>query len=234
MRFWTARTIVWVLLRIILSWVGGIRFEGRENVPRKGGVLVTPNHFSDGDPPIIGFALPRACYFMAKEELFAMKFWGKVIVWLHGFPVKRYTADRAALKRAETLLKEGEVVVIFPEGQLSETGTLQPFLPGVILIAQRAQVPLLPVAMIRVNEMMPYGELKPRRIRKPLIIRFGKPVSAEELTGGLKGSAGYEKGAERLSQMVQALLDDKPYPALEPLAPPQPSVAEKTEESSAD
>ena len=230
MRFWTVRTIVWVLLRILLSWVGGIRFEGRENVPRKGGVLVTPNHFSDGDPPVIGFALPRACYFMAKEELFAMKFWGKVIVWLHGFPIKRYSADRAALKRAEQLLKAGEAVVIFPEGKLSEDAKLQPFLPGVLLIAQHAQAPILPVAMLRVNEMMPYGELKPRRIGKRLIIRFGKPVTAEELTGGLRGGAGYEKGAERLRQLVQALLDDKPYPALEPLVSDQPSIEAKAEE----
>lgn len=194
MRFWTVRTIVWVLLRILLSWVGGVRFEGRENVPRKGGVLVTPNHFSDGDPPVIGFALPRACYFMAKEELFAMKFWGKVIVWLHGFPIKRYSADRAALKRAEQLLKAGEAVVIFPEGKLSEDAKLQPFLPGVLLIAQHAQAPILPVAMLRVNEMMPYGELKPRRIGKRLIIRFGKPVTAEELTGGLRGGQVMRRG----------------------------------------
>jgi len=167
---------------------------------------------------------------MAKEELFAMKFWGKVIVWLHGFPIKRYSADRAALKRAEQLLKAGEAVVIFPEGKLSEDAKLQPFLPGVLLIAQHAQAPILPVAMLRVNEMMPYGELKPRRIGKRLIIRFGKPVTAEELTGGLRGGAGYEKGAERLRQLVQALLDDKPYPVLEPLVAEQPSIEAKAEE----
>lgn len=218
MRFWTVRSIVWVLLRIILSWVGGVRYEGRENVPRKGGVLITPNHFSDGDPPVIGFALPRACYFMAKEELFEMKFWGKLIVWLHGFPVKRNTADRAALKRTESLLKAGEAVVIFPEGKLSEDGALQPFLPGVILMAQRAGTPILPVAMLRVNEMMPYAELKPRRIGKPLVVRFGKPVSTEELTGGLKGGAGYDEGAKRLHALVQALLDGAPRPSFEPAA----------------
>ncbi len=230
MWFWIVRSIVWILLRIILSWVGGIRFEGRENVPRKGGVLVTPNHFSDGDPPVIGFALPRACYFMAKEELFEMKFWGKMIVWLHGFPVKRNTADRAALKKAEMYLKAGEPVVIFPEGQLSEDGNLQPFLPGVIMVAQRAGVPILPVAMLRVNEMMPYAELKPRRIGKPLIIRFGKPISTEELTGGLKGSEGYHKGAERLHSLVQALLDGKPYPVLEPLASTTQAIVNSSEE----
>src|SRR5579885_2958350 len=100
------RPIAWVLLRIAFALLGGIRFEGRENVPKRGGVLVTPNHISDADPPTMGIAMPRACYFMAKEELFHMRFLGALIRWLHGFPVKRYTADRAALRYAENLLEQ--------------------------------------------------------------------------------------------------------------------------------
>ena len=214
MLFWTVRSIVWVLLRLIFWWSGGLRVEGGRNVPQRTGCLIAPNHFSDGDPPIVGFALPRACYFMAKEELFSMRFWGKLIRILHGFPVKRYTADRAALKYAENRLKEGEAVVIFPEGKLSEDGNLQPFLPGLILIAQRANVPIIPTALIHTNLLMPYAELKPRRIGKAMIVRFGEPVTAEQLTGGVKGSAGFEEGAKRLHSMVQALLDNESYPAL--------------------
>lgn len=213
------RSIVWTLLRILFSYTGGFRVEGRKNVPLKTGVLIAPNHFSDSDPPIVGFALPRYCSFMAKEELFDMKFWGKLIRILRGFPIKRNTADRNALKFAEGLLKQGEAVVIFPEGKLSEDGNLQPFLPGLLLVAQRANVPVIPTALIHTTLLMPYAELKPRRFGKPIIVRFGKPVSVEQLTGGLKGSEGYQRGAERLHQLVQALLDDKPYPALEPLIP---------------
>ncbi len=95
MPFWIVRPIMWTLLRIVFFIFGGIRFEGREHVPSRGGVLVTPNHISDCDPTAIGVALPRACYVMAKEELFEMKYIGALIRWLHGFPVKRYTADRS-------------------------------------------------------------------------------------------------------------------------------------------
>jgi 1-acyl-sn-glycerol-3-phosphate acyltransferase len=214
MLFWIVRSIVWILLRLIFWWVGGFRVEGRHNVPKRTGCLIAPNHFSDGDPPVVGFAMPRACYFMAKEELFSIRFWGKLIRILHGFPVKRYTADRTALKFAESRLKEGEAVVIFPEGKLSEDGNLQSFLPGLILIAQRAGVPIIPTALIHTNLMMPYSELKPRRIGKPLIVRFGEPVTVEQLMGDLKGSAGFEEGARRLHAMVQALLDNRPYPQL--------------------
>lgn len=226
MFFVIVRSIVWVLLRLIFSYTGGFRVEGRENVPQRTGALISPNHFSDSDPPVIGFAVPRFCYFMAKEELFEIKFWGKLIRILRGFPVKRYSADRAALKYAEELLKQGEAVVIFPEGKLSEDGSLQPFLPGLIMIASRANVPIVPTALINTVLMMPYAELKPRRIGKPIIVRFGEPVSVEYLTGGLKGSEGYQRGAERLHQLVQALLDGKPYPVLEPLTP-APKVAPK-------
>ena len=54
MPFWFIRPITWTLIRILYWFTGGIRFEGRENVPLTGGVLVTPNHISDSDPPTVG------------------------------------------------------------------------------------------------------------------------------------------------------------------------------------
>jgi 1-acyl-sn-glycerol-3-phosphate acyltransferase len=205
--FWTVRSIVWILLHMIFRIYGGIRFEGRQNVPKRGGVLITPNHFSDADPPTIGLALPRACYFMTKEELFDIKFWGWLIKVLRGFPVKRYTADRAALRRCEELLKEGEAVVVFPEGKLSEDGKLQPFLPGALMAAQRAGVPIVPVALVATDKLMPYGLVKPRHAGQPIIVRFGKPITVAELTNNAKGSDALKLGAERLRLLVQALLD---------------------------
>ncbi len=205
MRYRIVRAIVWTLLRLLLTFTGGIRIEGKENVPQTGGVLITPNHISDADPPVVGFALPRFCYFMAKEELFSIRFWGTLIRWLHGFPVKRYTADRASLRYTEERLKEGEAVVIFPEGQLSETGKLMELLPGALLVAQRANVPIVPTILLYTNDLMPYGELKPRRIGKPLIVRFGKPVTMAELTGGTKGSEGLKLAAVRLREILLKL-----------------------------
>ena len=217
--FWTVRSIVWVLMHLMYRIYGGIRFEGRHNVPKRGGVLITPNHFSDADPPTIGIALPRACYFMTKEELFHIKFWGWVIKVLRGFPVKRNTADRAALRRCEELLKEGEAVVVFPEGKLSETGKLQPFLPGALMAAQRAGVPIVPVGMVATDKLMPYGLLKPRHAGQPIIVRFGKPITVAELTNNGKGGDALKLGAERLGLLVQALLDGNSEYTLPPLAP---------------
>lgn len=219
MPYWIVRPIMWILLRIVFFIFGGIRFEGREHVPLRGGVMITPNHISDCDPTAIGVALPRDTYFMAKEELFDMKYVGTLIRWLHGFPVKRYSADRTALRFAEELLEKGECVVIFPEGKLSETGQLQPILPGALLIAERAKVPIVPTIIIGTDVIMPYGETKPRRIRHKVIVRFGPPVTVAELKGGQKGGEALKRGAERLGALMKAVQENKPYPPADPPPP---------------
>jgi 1-acyl-sn-glycerol-3-phosphate acyltransferase len=214
MLFWIVRSIVWVLLRILYSALGGLRIEGRENVPRKGGVLIAPNHISDADPPTVGFALPRDSYFMAKEELFQTRFIGPLIRALHGFPVKRYTADRSALRFAEKRLEEGNAVVIFPEGKLSEDGKLQEMLPGALLVAHRANVPIVPAILEGTDKLMPYGKLIPQHVGRPIVVRFGAPVTVEELTGGRKGGEALKRGAKRLREILLALQQGRPYPDL--------------------
>ncbi len=178
-----ARPLLKLLLLILFRLLGGLRVEGQRRVPRRGGLLVTPNHISDCDPLALGAALPRPCWFMAKEELFAMRGLGPFIRFFHAFPVRRGEADRTALRMAETLLKAGEAVVIFPEGQLSATGELQPMLSGAALLALRAEVPVLPVGIEATNEVLPYGRRLPRRSSRPVVVRFGAPLSPQALVG---------------------------------------------------
>lgn len=202
----------WVILRVLYALLGGLRVEGEKHVPPQGGVLVTPNHISDADGPTIYIALKRPCWGMAKSELFQTRFLRYILLFFHAFPVKRYSADIAALRQAEQLLKQGEVVVIFPEGKLSEDGALGPFLPGVLLVAERAGVPILPVAIEGTDRLLPYGKLIPRWAKRPVLVRFGPPVQPEWLLRGLEKKGRLEKGAERLRALVQALQEGKPYP----------------------
>jgi len=227
MPYWFIRPIAWVVFHLCYILFGGIRFEGREHVPKKGGVLITPNHISDADPPTVAIALPRDAWVMAKEEIFSMKIIGPFSRWLHGFPVKRYTADRAALRRAEDLLKEGNAVIIFPEGKLSPDGQIQPLLPGVLLIAKGADVPIVPTILIGTDKIIPYGSTTPRPSGKRTIVRFGPPVTVAELTGGGKGSAAMHRGAERLRELMLALQRGEPYPERPVEAAPEtPTEAE--------
>jgi 1-acyl-sn-glycerol-3-phosphate acyltransferase len=210
--YWILRTFAWCVLSILYAVCGGLRIEGREHVPRKGGVLITPNHISFADPPTVARALPRSCYAMAWDALFKIPVLGTLMRWLRGFPVKPGTADRGALRRAEELLQRGEVVVMFPEGGVSKDGALKPMLPGVIMVAQRAKVPIVPTIVIGTNKMMPYEKVIPRHAHQNIVVRFGPPVTVEELTGGEKGGAGYKRGAQRLYDIMLALQQGRPYP----------------------
>jgi 1-acyl-sn-glycerol-3-phosphate acyltransferase len=91
------------------------------------------------------------------------------------FPVVRHTADRVALRRAFDLLKDGQVLVIYPEGTRVESGVLSTPEPGAGFIAQKSGAPVLPVALTGTRECMPKGARWPRRV--PVNIRFGKPFA---------------------------------------------------------
>jgi len=207
----------------MLALLGGLRVEGAKNVPKQGPLIIMPNHFSDCDPVILGTATRPGIYFMAKSELFTIPILGPFIRFLRAFPVRRGEADRAALRYAERLLEAGETVVIFPEGQLSQNGTLQPLNPGVVLIALRSGAPILPVALIGTNRLLPYGKLIPRHAGRRIIVRFGQLVSIKELTGGRTGRAALEHGVEYLTNTLKTLLGE---PTQEPAEPPvHPSAA---------
>ena len=74
---------------IVYGWWYGTKVYGKENVPKEGPVIISPNHKSNNDPPLCGFALPRHVNFMAKEELFRNPISKLVCTWLGAFPVDR-------------------------------------------------------------------------------------------------------------------------------------------------
>lgn len=154
--------------------VGLFRVEGIDNVPREGPLIVCPNHFGTLDPPMVPAFLPRGdSWNMAKSEYFRRPVSRWIFNAYHAFPVVRHSADRAALRRAFDLLKAGHVLVIYPEGTRVEKGVLATPEPGAGFLAQKAQVPVLPVALTGTAECLPRGAKWPRRV--PVAVRFGKP-----------------------------------------------------------
>ena len=136
--------------------------------------MVCGNHFATLDPPMVPAFLPRPdSWSMAKSEYFRKRWQRWLFTAYQSFPVVRHTADRAAVRRAFDLLKEGQVVVIYPEGTRVESGTLSTPEPGAGFIAQKSGCPVLPVAVTGTRECMPKGSSWPRRV--PVKIRFGKP-----------------------------------------------------------
>ena len=136
--------------------------RGSRRVPRNGGLLILSNHISDLDPILVQLACRRTIHFMAKSELFDIKLLGPLIRWFRAFPVKRGEPDRPSLRHAIELLKLGEAVCIFPEGELSETGELLDLQRGAALIVRKAGVPVICCGLQNTNRILAYGSLRPR------------------------------------------------------------------------
>lgn len=169
--------------------LGPIRVTGKRQIPATGGVLILANHLSDLDPLVVQVACPRPIHFMAKSELFDMPIVGAVLKGVNSFPVKRGEPDRQALKHAVSLLRDGEVVCVFPEGQLSETGTLQELKAGMALIVRQAACNVICLGIEGTQRVIPYGRIVPRpsfrRIKAMwgAVRRFTKDSSSEEILG---------------------------------------------------
>lgn len=156
-----------IFFRLFNRW----EVVGHHHVPKTGGVLLIANHTSYADPPIVGTACPRPVHFMAKAELFSIPLLSGFIRRTHAFPVRRGGADRAALRRAIRLLREGKVLLVFPEGTRSHDGRLKDLELGAAFIALSAQAQVVPLAIIGADHLLPRG--KPILLPAKLRVRFG-------------------------------------------------------------
>ncbi|SES33893.1 1-acyl-sn-glycerol-3-phosphate acyltransferase [Psychrobacillus sp. OK032] len=172
-----AKTVVFSVLNPLY------RFEviGADKFPKEGGILLCSNHIAALDPPVVGINAPRPVNFMAKEELFRMPILKSILPGVRAFPVKRGMSDRDALRQAIKLLKDGEVVGLFPEGTRSKDGQLGKGFSGAGFFALRGDANVVPCAIIgpykRFKRLkIVYGDaidIQPYRERK---------ASAEEVT----------------------------------------------------
>jgi 1-acyl-sn-glycerol-3-phosphate acyltransferase len=178
------------------------RVTGRKNIPARGAAILAPNHIADCDPPFVALSVYRPLWFMAKRELFEIPVLGKFIEFAQSFPVDRDAPDRAALKRAEELLRAGQIVVVFPEGRLSQSGELQPLLPGALMLALRAKVPVIPVGIAGTNQVLPYSQTVPRPTLKSVRVHFSAPLCFDDLLE-LPSREQRRIGAERLEAALR-------------------------------
>lgn len=144
---------------------------GSENLPASGGFILSANHVSNWDPPILATFIEREVCYMAKEELFKNPIFAAAIRALHVFPVKRGAADKNAIKNAVKILKSGECLGLFPEGTRSKTGKIGKAESGVSLIASMTKVPIIPAALVNTNKIFSAETKFPR-----LAIVYGKPI----------------------------------------------------------
>ena len=205
MIYFLAYPAVFAVMRLLMRVLGRLRSSGEANVPRRGGVLYCPNHSSDCDPVAIFVSAPRRCWMIGKSELFDIPRLGWFFAHFQAFPIKRGSPDRAALRRAENLLKSGEALLLFPEGRLSEDGCLQTLQPGAALLSLRSGAPIIPIGLQNTSRIMPYGAVRPQYSPVPVTVTYGPPIdphSYAHLPRGEALAAITRKLGEELTKMA--------------------------------
>lgn len=190
---WTPRSFIRLIVAAIVRVFYRIRTSGLENLPSDGGVLLVSNHVSYADAVLIALTCPRPVCFLGMASL-RDRSWLKPILDLFGvIPVSPTHAKDAIVKAADAL-QRGNVVCIFPEGQLTRSGNMNDFKKGFELIVRRAQVPVLPIALDGLWGSVfsfsgdRYFWKRPRALPYPLAIHYGKPIAFNEATAeGVRG-----------------------------------------------
>ncbi|MBQ7670884.1 MAG: 1-acyl-sn-glycerol-3-phosphate acyltransferase [Clostridia bacterium] len=183
-----------------------VKITGKENFPKEGGYLVCPNHTSLADVVVLAASFKRLLMFMAKKELFKSKIFGWLIRKLGAFPVDRGGADVGAIKNAISLIEQGQLVNIFPQG--TRRSGVDPsttrIKSGVGMIACHTKCGVIPV-FIKAKD----NHLKAFR-RNELII--GKPIEYEEFGFSGDGKEDYDRAARMIFSRV-CELGGYEYPA---------------------
>ena len=155
-------------LRVVLAGLMKHEQRGRENLPRTGGVILAPNHLSYADwgaVAVFSYDGGRFPVFLIKSSVFNVKVIGPFLRKLGQLPVYRNRNDAAlVLKQAEDALRDGQCLIVYPEGTASRDPDLWPMVgkTGAARLALKTGVPVIPIAQWGAHEVLPDGTTKPR------------------------------------------------------------------------
>ena len=202
--------ILWILARAIGKiW---FRYQVLGQIPGTGGLLVAANHASYLDIPLLGCGMKRRAWYLGRSDLFPVPVLNGVLRSLGWIPVRMGRLDREAFGKAISLIRAGEVVVIFPEGGRSRDGHLRPPKAGIGVIVSQTGCPVVPAYLKGTFDVLPTGARWPRR--RQVTVRFGAPIVFA--TGERKEKAETKRFYEEVSRTVIeqiAALGEVPPPA---------------------
>jgi 1-acyl-sn-glycerol-3-phosphate acyltransferase len=158
------------------------RWDGQQHIPRKGGVILAANHLSWVDPFTLGhfvYKAGRIPRFMAKESLFRVPVIGRVVRGANQIPVHRGTSDAAAaLSDAVQALRDGEAVLIYPEGTITRDPDYWPMVAktGVARLALMSGTPIIPIAQWGPQEILSRQQRLKLFPRRTVVVHALDPV----------------------------------------------------------
>ena len=201
------------ILLPLMNILGRYHIEQGDKLPRTGAVVVSPNHYSEIDPVVIGVAIwnqGRAPRYLAKASLFDVPVLGWFLRRSEQIPVERQGGRGADPLAAAKQLADNElVVVVYPEGTLTRDPDLWPMRgkSGAVRLALTAGAPLIPVAHWGTQKILPrYGKRISLFPRKDVRIRFGDPVDLSAFEGRTLDTAALGEATDLLMDAITALL----------------------------
>jgi 1-acyl-sn-glycerol-3-phosphate acyltransferase len=178
--------------------------QGAENLPLQGACLIASNHASFLDPPLIGCALRRReIHFVARKSLFDVWWLKPLISRLNAVPIDLGNADLTGVREALRLIKQGEALLVFPEGTRTHDGSLRKPLAGIGMFVARTGVPVLPVRIFGADKAWP----RQRRFLRPakITIAVGKPIRFELTAEESRSRQTYQAISEEIMRRIGQL-----------------------------
>jgi 1-acyl-sn-glycerol-3-phosphate acyltransferase len=187
-----------------LRRVTTIRVEGLTNVPERGPVILVPNHQSAIDPILVQSICRRVVHTMTKSTQFGTLLFRVPLRLARTFPVRRYRVDPQSVRVFLRLLRAGQAVCLYPEGERTWDGRLQPLRRGAVRVILRAEVPVVPVGIEGTYDVWPRWASGPRK-GKTVYLRFGAPMSFEACRTRAEREAAVAGAEEALRAALLAL-----------------------------
>ena len=189
-----------------LVWACGcsVTIHGRENFLKNPVAVYASNHTSYMDTPVIFASLPFQFRILAKKDLWQWPMIGWYLGRSGQMPIdlENPHATLSSLGGAVKALRAGMPLFVFPEGGRTSTGALRPFLPGAAYLAIRAQVPLVPIALSGVFDLLPIHtrHFYPSK----LTVHVGEPIETKGMTVRQNGEL-----TERLRGAIEEMLEER-------------------------
>ena len=194
--------LVYSLARLFFKICFRLKINGLEHF-RPGAAIIAANHTSLYDPEVVSISCSEEVHFLAKESLFRIPLLGRLIRILNSHPVSRDASDAATFRLIIRLLKEGKKVILFPDGNRSPNGELQPLEKGLPFLVQKAQCRILPTFVTGTFEAWPRTKKVPKFWGR-ITCTFGSPIEWDEFEGMEKREA-MQKINERTEEALRKL-----------------------------
>lgn len=200
-------TIVYNIFYNLAKLLAGMFFSMRivhpERMLESGPLLIAVNHSSFFDPPLAGICSRRGVYYLARKTLLKWPFFGPLFPAMNVIPVERDGNDMSALREVIKKVKEGNAVLLFPEGTRSVDGRLQPARAGIGLVIAKTGAPVLPMRIFGAYDAFPKNARSFHVSQITVVI--GEPIhfNAEEISDTSRDT--YQNLSNRVMDAIGAL-----------------------------